>query len=84
VDGNHRFDGVFVDLAYLNRLVRRAGIVVVDDYQLPAVAKAVSFCLENLGWQIEETSTADEQHHWAVLRTSAEPDTRPHDFHVNF
>ena len=84
VDGNHRFDGVLVDLAYLNQLVRRAGIVVVDDYQLPAVAKAVSFCLRNLGWHIEETSTADEQHHWAALRTSRNADTRPYDFFLDF
>ena len=42
VDGNHRFDGVFLDLAYLERLVRRAGIILVDDYQFPAVARAAS------------------------------------------
>jgi predicted O-methyltransferase YrrM len=43
VDGNHRFDGVFLDLVFLGRLVRMGGIVFVDDYQLPAVARAVSF-----------------------------------------
>jgi hypothetical protein len=42
VDGNHRFDGVFV-----------------DDYQLPAVARAVSFCVTNLDWTLEEVSAAD-------------------------
>ena len=48
VDGNHRFDGVFLDLVYLGRLVRGGGIVFLDDYQLPAVARAVSFCTTNL------------------------------------
>src|SRR5215211_8258591 len=74
VDGNHRFDGVFVDLVYLGRLVRAGGIVFLDDYQLPAVARAVSFFVKNLGWTLEEVSAADDYHRWAVLRTSAVPD----------
>jgi predicted O-methyltransferase YrrM len=41
VDGNHRFDGVFIDLVFLGRLLRSDGIVFVDDYQLPAVARGV-------------------------------------------
>lgn len=84
VDGNHRFDGVFVDLVFLGRLVRAGGIVFVDDYQLPAVARAVSFCLTNLGWRLEEVSGADDLHRWAVLRTSAVADTRPFDYYVDF
>jgi predicted O-methyltransferase YrrM len=84
VDGNHRFDGVFLDLVHLGRLLRRGGIVVVDDYQLPAVARAVSFFLTNLGWSLEEVSPVDEFHQWAVLRTSPVQDTRPFDYYVDF
>jgi predicted O-methyltransferase YrrM len=84
VDGNHRFDGVFLDLVYLGQLVRPGGIVFLDDYQLPAVARAASFCLTNLGWTLEETSAADELHHWAVLRTACEPADRPFDHFVAF
>jgi predicted O-methyltransferase YrrM len=84
VDGNHRFDGVFLDLVYLGRLVRPGGIVFVDDYQLPAVARAVSFCVTNLGWTLEEVSAADDLHRWVVLRTSAVADTRPFDYYVDF
>jgi predicted O-methyltransferase YrrM len=84
VDGNHRFDGVFLDLVFLGRLVRMGGIVFVDDYQLPAVARAVSFCVTNLGWTLEEVSAADDLHRWAVLRTSAVADTRPFDYYVDF
>jgi predicted O-methyltransferase YrrM len=84
VDGNHRFDGVFLDLVYLGRLLTPGGIVFLDDYQLPAVARAASFCLTNLGWSLEDVSTADDRHHWAVLRTSAEPDSRPFDYFVDF
>lgn len=84
VDGNHRFDRVFLDLAYLGRLVRPGGIVFVDDYQLPAVVRAASFFLTNLGWTLEEISAPDDLHQWAVLRTAHTPDTRPFDYYVDF
>lgn len=84
VDGNHRFDGVFVDLIYLGRLVRTGGIVFLDDYQLPAIARAVSFCTTNLGWSLEDVSPPDDLHRWAVLRTPRVPDTRPFDHFVEF
>lgn len=84
VDGNHRFDGVFPDLVFLGRLVRAGGIVFLDDYQLPAVARAASFFVTNLGWTLEEVSAADDFHQWAVLRTSVVPDTRAFDYYVDF
>jgi predicted O-methyltransferase YrrM len=84
VDGNHRFDGVFLDLVYLGRLLRRGAVVFLDDYQQPAVVRAASFCLRNLGWTLEEVSPADALHQWAVLRTAIAPDERPFDFYVEF
>jgi predicted O-methyltransferase YrrM len=84
VDGDHRFDGVFLDLVYLGRLVNTGGIVFLDDYQLPAVARAASFFVTNLGWTLEEVSAPDDHHQWAVLRTSESPDTRPFDYYVDF
>jgi predicted O-methyltransferase YrrM len=84
VDGNHRFDAVFVDLYYLGRLLRPGGIVFVDDYHPPGIARAASFFRANLGWSLEEVSAAEDRHHWAVLRTSAKPDTRPFDYFADF
>ena len=84
VDGNHRFDGVFVDLVYLGRLLRPGGIVFLDDYQLPAVARAASFFLTNLGWTLEDVPEADDLHQWAVLRTGSMPDRRPFDYYIEF
>jgi methyltransferase family protein len=84
VDGNHHFDGVFVDLCYLGRHVRPGGVVFLDDYQLPAVKRAASFFLRNLGWELEEVSEWDELHRWAVLRTSTAPDARPFGYYVDF
>ena len=84
VDGNHRFDGVFLDLVYLGRLLRPGGIVFVDDFQLAAVARATSFCTTNLGWTVEDESHEDDLHEWAVLRTPRNPVERPFDHYVDF
>lgn len=84
VDGNHRFDAVFLDLYYLGRLLPKGGVVVVDDYDLPGVRRAVSFYLTNLDWRIEETSNEEDDHHWAVVRTATTDDTRDFRFFVDF
>jgi predicted O-methyltransferase YrrM len=55
VDGSHWFDGVFLDLVYLQRIVRPGGVVFVDDLQLPAVARAVAYCVANFEWVSEES-----------------------------
>jgi predicted O-methyltransferase YrrM len=41
VDGNHRFDAVFLDLFYLRRLLPRGGVILLGDYVLPGVRRAV-------------------------------------------
>jgi predicted O-methyltransferase YrrM len=84
VDGDHRFDSVFVDLYYVGRLVRPGGVVMLDDYQLPAIERAASFFTSNVRWTLEEFSPPDPHHQWAILRTSKLPDRRPFDFFVNF
>jgi len=77
-------EGRRFDLAFLGRLVRPEGIVFLDDYQLPAVARAASFCTTNLGWKVEEISAPDDLHRWAVLRTPAAMLERPFDHFVDF
>lgn len=57
VDGNHRFDYVFLDLFYLGHLVRPGGVIFMDDYNFPGIKKATSFFAKNLGWKIEESSS---------------------------
>lgn len=50
VDGDHRFDGVFVDLYFLGRLVRPGGLVIVDDLWMPSIRAATHYFERNLGW----------------------------------
>ena len=68
LDGNHRFEAVFVDLFYSGRLLRDRGIVFVDDTQLPGVRRAVDFYVANLGWAIEDGGE-EGTHEWLVVRT---------------
>ena len=60
VDGNHRFDW---------------GAIFVDDYQLPAIEKPIAFFTSHRGWSLEATSSDDESHGWAVVRTANPTDT---------
>jgi predicted O-methyltransferase YrrM len=43
IDGWHTFDHTMIDLFYANRLIRIGGYIVIDDYNWPAVRKAVSY-----------------------------------------
>ncbi len=84
VDGNHRFDSVFLDLFYLGRLLPKGAIVLLDDYNLPGIQRAVSFFLTNLDWRVEETSPGDDGHDWVVLRTAETNDLRHFRHFVDF
>ena len=53
VDGDHRFEGVFLDLYFMTRLVRPGRLVVVDDMWMPAVRTAVAYVERNLGATLE-------------------------------
>jgi predicted O-methyltransferase YrrM len=70
LDGNHRFEGVFIDLIYSGRLLEEGGIVFVDDTQLRGVRRAVDFCVANLGWAIEDQGK-EGTHEWLVLSTGS-------------
>lgn len=84
VDGNHRFEGVFLDLVYCGKLVTPGVVVFADDVQLPAVRHAAQFFVANLGWTIEYEGREDE-HEWVVLRTGfTDAFHRPFDSFVEF
>src|SRR5688500_15782199 len=53
VDGDHRFEGVFLDLYFMTRLVRPGGLIVVDDMWMPAVRTAVAYVERNLALTME-------------------------------
>jgi predicted O-methyltransferase YrrM len=53
VDGDHRFEGVFLDLYFMTRLVKASGMIVVDDMWMPSVRTAVAYIERNLGATLE-------------------------------
>jgi predicted O-methyltransferase YrrM len=53
IDGDHRFEGVFLDLYFMTRLVKPGGLVVVDDMWMPAVRAAVAYVERNLAATLE-------------------------------
>lgn len=59
IDGDHRFEGVFLDLYFMTRLVRPGGLIVVDDTWLPAVRTAVAYVEGNLGLELEPRALPD-------------------------
>jgi len=84
VDGNHRFDYVFIDLFYVGQILKKGGVVILDDYNLPGIEKAAAFFVNNLSWKIEELSPSDDAHRWVVLRTTQNPDQRDFRYFVDF
>jgi predicted O-methyltransferase YrrM len=52
IDGDHRFEGVFLDLCFADRLVRPWGLVIVDDTWMPSIRHALSYVERNLGWKL--------------------------------
>jgi hypothetical protein len=54
VDGSHLFHNVFVDLYYLQMIIRPGGLIVLDDYWWPAITTASRYFETNLGWRGED------------------------------
>jgi predicted O-methyltransferase YrrM len=50
IDGDHRFDGAFLDVIFVNKLLKPGGVMAVDDTELDAVHLACRFAATNLGY----------------------------------
>jgi predicted O-methyltransferase YrrM len=50
IDGDHRFDGVFIDLFYVDQLLKPGGIAVFDDMSWDGVYLAGRFAETNYGY----------------------------------
>jgi predicted O-methyltransferase YrrM len=51
IDGDHRFDGVFVDMFYVNQLLKPGGVAVFDDMSWDGVYLACRFAETNYGYE---------------------------------
>lgn len=64
VDGDHRFDGVFVDAYYCCRLVRPGGLLILDDGWLRATSLTASYLVTNLGFELLRPGDGPEYFRW--------------------
>ena len=60
IDGDHRFDGTFVDLVLMHKLLKPGGVMALDDTELDAVHLACRFAKDNLGYTFEAGHTDRE------------------------
>jgi len=56
VDGIHLVDYTMVEFFYIDRMLRRGGLLVFDDLQLPSIRKVVRFAVANRGYRDESHS----------------------------
>ena len=73
VDGSHIFHNVFVDLYFLDELVRPGGLIVLDDCDWPSVATAVRYFEFNTGWQRERLETETRLRAYRLPDPKVEP-----------
>ncbi len=84
VDGSHLFDGVFIDIFYMLRLVRPGGLIVLDDYWMPAIQTAVEFFVKNMGVHLTLLPDEKGRPRLAALRTGSVPVSRDWDHFASF
>lgn len=53
IDGDHRFDGVFVDVVFTHKLLKPGGVMAVDDTELDPVYLACRFAETNWNYTYE-------------------------------
>ena len=59
IDGDHRFEAVFVDLYFMTRLLRPEGLIVMDDMWMPSIRTAVAYAERNLAVTLEPDALPD-------------------------
>jgi hypothetical protein len=52
IDGNHTFEGAFIDFFYIDRMLKPGGVLVIDDYNLHAVRLTCDFAISNQGYTL--------------------------------
>lgn len=84
VDGGHLFENAFIDIFYLQRLVRPGGLIVIDDLWMPAIRAAVAYFTRNAGMAEEGLDGFEGAKRFSILRTPESPVKRPWDHFVEF
>lgn len=62
IDGHHAFEYVLVDFFYVDKMLRVGGVVVLDDLQMPAIAKLCRFILKNQNYSLVDAVVNETRH----------------------
>jgi hypothetical protein len=57
IDGSHAWPAVFVDFCYVNAMVLKGGLIMLDDLQLHTVRELANLLLEQPGFDQEKQTT---------------------------
>lgn len=76
IDGDHGWPSVFVDFCYINMLLKKGGILVLDDCQYHSVRELLNLLAEDPEWELLEISgqlaalkkLSHEKHYWGAGR----------------
>lgn len=84
IDGDHRFEGVFVDIFYCRKLLSDGATIVVDDAWMPSIRKACDFFVSAELCALVDTSDIAYASKFITLRVTAKGDEREWDHFVSF
>lgn len=84
IDGDHRFESVFLDIHFARKLVGPGGLIVVDDAWMPSVQKAAAFFASANLCRREATPADSPLSKFILLRADAAGDARAWDHFAPF
>jgi len=84
LDGDHRFDGAFVDAYYALQLVRPGGLIIFDDVWMPSVMKVSKFLTANGLCELADEHASGGKPRVHVLRPLPTHQTRAWDHFEDF
>jgi predicted O-methyltransferase YrrM len=59
IDGNHLYDYTLIDFFYMDRMLRKGGIIVIDDCNWNSIRKVCSFILTNKAYTVWDYIKSD-------------------------
>ncbi len=84
IDGDHRFESVFIDIFFARRLVGPGKLIIVDDAWMPAVQKAAAFFVSANLCTREPSPEGSPLCKFILLRMDAKGDAREWDHFTQF
>lgn len=79
IDGDHRFEGVFIDVFFVRKLVGPGKLIIVDDLWMPAIKKCVAFLVSSELCELETRPDIAGSEKFALLRVIAQGEKRAWD-----